>query len=121
MTPAMTPGQPMGAAPSSDDAGDDDTGGTTICIEVDKDGSLTVYSEPSESDAAGAAGEAPENEANENEKPAANIGEALKMVLDLYKSITANTGDKQFDAGFAGTAPKRAAPPQSRGVTGGWQ
>lgn len=50
-----------------------------------------------------------------NGEPVADIGEALKMVLDLYEQVETPEGDQaQFDAGF-GAAPAKAAPPAAAG------
>ncbi len=61
-----------------------------LCIGVMADGTLTVYKETGE-------------EAAEQESPrqsAANIGEALKMVLDLYRAMEPGDGDAAFKGGF---------------------
>ncbi len=62
-----------------------------LCIGVMADGTLTVYKEAGE-------------EAQEQESPrqqAGSIGEALKMVLDLYKAMEPGNGDAAFQAGFS--------------------
>ena len=71
-----------------------------LCIGVMADGSLTVYKET------GA-------EAQESESPrqqAATIGEALKMVLDLYKSMAPQGGDDAFQAGYSADEPEQQRP-----------
>ena len=71
----------------------DPAGSVELCIQVAADGSLSVYKESS------ADGE----EANTTESPrqdAADIGQALKMVLDMYKQLSANGQQDQFDSGF---------------------
>ena len=80
--------------PEADDAGQPATSEGQIaklCIGVMADGSLTVYKETGE--------EAAEQESPR--QPAATIGEALKMVLMLYResSPTANAED-QMRAGY---------------------
>ena len=71
-----------------------------LCIGVMQDGSLTVYKETGE-------------EAQEQESPrqsAASIGEALKMVLDLYKSMAPQGGDDAFQAGYSADEPQQQRP-----------
>lgn len=62
-----------------------------LCIGVMADGTLTVYKETGQE---GAESESPR-------QPAASIGEALKMVLDLYKAMEPGNGDAAFQAGFS--------------------
>ena len=62
-----------------------------LCIGVMSDGSLTVYKETGE--------EAAESESPR--QPAATIGEALKMVLDLYKAMQPASADDAFQAGYS--------------------
>jgi hypothetical protein len=71
-----------------------------LCIGVMQDGSLTVYKETGP-------------EAQEQESPrqnAASIGEALKMVLDLYKSMAPQAGDDAFQAGYTADEPQQQRP-----------
>ncbi len=71
-----------------------------LCIGVMQDGSLTVYKETGP-------------EAREQESPrqnAASIGEALKMVLDLYKSMAPQGGDDAFQAGYTADEPQQQRP-----------
>lgn len=86
MDPSMDPG----TDPSADGAGGD--GSTEICIKVAADGSLSVYMEQGE------------NEAGEDQsQPAADIGDALKQALDLYRQVAAKQGgdpQAQFDHGY---------------------
>ena len=69
------------------------SGGTEICLTVSTDGSLSVYKESAENEGAG----------EQSAKPAADIGAALKMILDLYREIAADGGDAQaqFASGVA--------------------
>lgn len=62
-----------------------------LCIGVMQDGSLTVYKETGDE---GAETESPRQQAG-------SIGEALKMVLDLYKAMEPGNGDAAFQAGFS--------------------
>lgn len=71
-----------------------------LCIGVMADGTLTVYKETGE--------EAAETETPR--QPAATIGEALKMVLDLYKSVQPGGGDDAFQAGYSADEPQQQRP-----------
>jgi len=71
-----------------------------LCIGVMADGSLTVYKETGEE---GAESESPR-------QSAASIGEALKMVLDLYKSMAPQGGDDAFQAGYTADEPEQQRP-----------
>ncbi len=62
-----------------------------LCIGVMADGTFTVYKETGDE---GAETETPR-------QPAASFGEALKMVLDLYKAMEPGNGDAAFQAGFS--------------------
>lgn len=62
-----------------------------LCIGVMQDGTLTVYKETGDE---GAETESPRQQAG-------SIGEALKMVLDLYKAMEPGNGDAAFQAGFS--------------------
>jgi hypothetical protein len=88
------PDMDPGADPNGEGAGDVDTGTTELCIEVAQDGNLSVYMEQGE------------QETGEDQKqPAADIGDALKKVLDMYRQVTAKQGgdpQAQFDSGFKG-------------------
>ena len=86
-----------------DDAGQPATSDGQIvelCIGVMADGSLTVYKETGE--------EAQEQESQRQQ--AASIGEALKMVLDLYKSMAPQGGDDAFQAGYSADEPQQQRP-----------
>ena len=79
---------------------DDDAGQVAeICIAVMQDGRLQVYTEQ---------GSDP-NEAESQREDAADIGEALKLALQAYKRVSADSGgaDQQFDAGFGGQGSAR--------------
>lgn len=71
-----------------------------LCIGVMQDGTLTVYKETGDE---GAETETPR-------QPAASIGEALKMVLDLYKSMQPDSGDDAFQAGYSADEPQQQRP-----------
>lgn len=79
-----------------------------LCIGVMQDGSLTVYKETGEE---GAESESPRQNA-------ASIGEALKMVLDLYKSMAPQGGDDAFQAGYSADEPESPRP-MGRGMARG--
>lgn len=83
------PGQMAPAMPGENEAAE--PAGTEICLAIAPDGSLSVYME-------GAQGE-------EQRQPAADIGAALKAILDLYKRVATETQDPggQFDQGFQGS------------------
>ena len=71
-----------------------------LCIGVMADGSLTVYKETG-----------PEAQEQESPRqPAATIGEALKMVLELYKSMAPQGGDDAFQAGYSADEPQQQRP-----------
>ena len=71
-----------------------------LCIGVMADGSLTVYKETG-----------PEAQEQESPRqPAATIGEALKMVLDLYRSMNQGDGEDAFKAGFNADEPEQQRP-----------
>ena len=61
-----------------------------LCIAVMQDGSLQVYKEQ---------GEDP-NETESARQNASDIGQALKMVLDLYKQMGQGDATEQMSAGF---------------------
>ena len=61
-------------------------GGMTICIHVGADGSLSVSQEPAEQAADG--------------QPVGNIGEALKLALQIYQQSNAGDEASQVQAGF---------------------
>ena len=61
-----------------------------LCIAVMKDGSLQVYTEQ---------GEDP-NEQESQRQTASDIGQALKMVLDLYKQMGQGDATQQMSDGF---------------------
>jgi hypothetical protein len=85
-------GQPTGQPPMSPDT--DAPGAVELCIEVAADGTMTVYKE-----VAGAqGGEMGEQESQR--QPASDIGQALKLVLALYKALPQNGEQDQFAAGF---------------------
>ena len=65
------------------------------------DGSLTVYKDTG--DDTDSASESPPQKA-------ATIGEALKMVLDLYKSMAPQGGDDAFQAGYSADEPEQQRP-----------
>jgi hypothetical protein len=62
-----------------------------LCIGVMQDGTFTVYKETGEE---GAETEIPR-------QSAASFGEALKMLLDLFKSMDPAGGDDAFQAGYS--------------------
>lgn len=79
-----------------------------LCIGVMADGTLTVYKETGE-------------EAHETETPrqqAGSIGEALKMVLDLYKAMEPGNGDAAFQAGYSADENQNQRP-MGRNMTRG--
>ena len=67
---------------------------------MQQDGSLTVYKETG----------AEANEQESPRQPAATIGEALKMVLDLYKSMAPQGRDDAFQAGYTADEPEQQRP-----------
>ena len=71
-----------------------------LCIGVMQDVSLTVYKETG----------AEANEQESPRQPAATIGEALKMVLDLYKSMAPQGRDDAFQAGYTADEPEQQRP-----------
>lgn len=79
---------PSAMDPSSTDTDAPDTG-TELCIKIAEDGSLSVYKEVGEDDSG-----------EQNAQPAADIGAALKMILDMYKGLSQSGGDQAFDDGF---------------------
>ena len=91
---AMQPGPTPGAPEAEMD------GSTEVCIKIAPDGSLSVYAEGGE------------NEGGEQTaQPAADVGAALKIALDLIRKAQAAAGagaapDAQFEAGFAGGQPQ---------------
>ena len=77
---SMTPADPM----------QETAGAVEICIKVAEDGSLSVYKESGEAEGAEAAA-----------TPAGDIGQALKIALDLYRELGASpTGGERggFDS-----------------------
>jgi hypothetical protein len=97
-TTMPTPGADADAAAEGEQPGmetDDDSGQIAeLCIGVMRDGSLTVYMETG-----------PEESEQESQKQTvSDIGQALKVVLDLYKQIDTQGQDaaSQFDQGFGG-------------------
>ena len=92
--------QPMAdpAADQGQGADTDEAGSVELCIEVAVDGSLSVYKEMGDNE---------NGEAAEMKQPAADIGAALKMVLDLYKSLGQKDANAEFDEGF-GQPPSSA-------------
>ena len=62
-----------------------------LCIGVMQDGTLTVYKETGDE---GAETETPR-------QPAASIGEALKMLLDMFRAMDQGDGDAAFKGGFS--------------------
>ena len=79
-----------------------------LCIAVMADGTLSVYKDGGE--------EAGEQESPR--QPAASIGEALKMVLDLYKAIEPGNADSAFQAGFSADEGQNQRP-MGRGMARG--
>jgi hypothetical protein len=88
--PMIPPADPETAADAAA-PGEDQDGGTEIVLKVAEDGSLSVYQEVGEDESA-----------EQSATPAANIGEALKEILRLYKGLSAGDGQDQLQAGFAG-------------------
>jgi hypothetical protein len=83
--------QPAGAMPEAED---DMAGTREICIEVAADGSLSVYTE-------GGSEESPK-------QPAADIGEALQLALDAYKSMSeSQPGETAYKAAFSRDTPQK--------------
>ena len=89
--------QPAGAgmapgAGADSEAGDTDDAGQVaeLCISVMQDGSLEVYRE----------GGGADGETETPHKKASDIDEALKMVLDMYRELTAGGAQDQMQAGF---------------------
>ena len=85
---------PMQTDPAAQgDKPDDDSGQIAeLCIAVMQDGSLQVYKEQGE-------------DPNETESPrqnAANIGEALKLVLGMYRDLGQGDEQDQLTAGYSG-------------------
>lgn len=72
-------------------------GGAEICIKVAADGSLSVYMEGGEGES--------------QPQPVADIGQALKAALELYRSMPQPGGgeQEQFAAGF-GSETRTAQP-----------
>ena len=89
-----------GAAPAR---GDNEAGEIEICIAVASDGALTVYKETGDQELA---------EGAEDRQSAANIGQALKMALDIYRGLGAAAGSEQ--AGFDSVS--KPMPGQRMGV-----
>ena len=102
--PPMPPNQPPtmdqmpGAGQDMAAADNDAPGSTELCISVAADGSLSVYKE--------SGGE--ESEQESQRQPAADIGQALALVLKLYKGLDQQAASSQFDAGF-GSQPQAPA------------
>lgn len=71
-----------------------------LCIGVMQDGTFTVYKETGEE---GAETESPR-------QSAASFGEALKMLLDLFKSMDPASGDDAFQAGYTADEPQQQRP-----------
>lgn len=97
---------PMGAdaelaemSPNSDAAG-----ATELCIEVAADGSLSVYMETG--------GEEAEQESQR--QAAADIGQALALVLKLYKGLDKQEAQSQFQSGFGPEQSQSATPDNKR-------
>ena len=84
----------MGAMPGAGAPAADAGGGTEICLAIAPDGALSVYTK------------GPDGAGAESAQPAADIGAALKMVLDLYKQNAGAAGQQteqqEFDQGFSG-------------------
>lgn len=76
---------PMGGQEMAEPA---ETAGTELCIKIAADGSMTVYKDTGD------------GQGEQTAQPAPGIGEALKMVLALYKGLTAGQGASQQQAGF---------------------
>ena len=70
------------------------TGGTELCIKVAADGTMTVYKETGD------------GQGEQTAQPAADIGAALKMVLDMYKGMSQPGAEQAFDDGF-GAQPEQ--------------
>ena len=65
-------------------------GETELCIKIGANGDLSVYGEGA---------------AQMPEQPAADIGQALKLLLDAYRGMGSKDGqdgEGAFDAGFSG-------------------
>lgn len=72
----------------------DDAGEAEICIKVAPDGTLSVYMEP-----------------GGPEQPAADIGQALKLALEMYRGLDKAdaSAQEQFSAGFGQQTQARSA------------
>lgn len=77
-------------------------GSTELCIKVAADGSLSVYMEQ---------GDMPTGQPS----PAADIADALKQIVALYRQTSTGDSQDQFNAGF-GEQPAPMAGPAKRGV-----
>ncbi len=70
-----------------DDASDRTVGGTMLlCIEVAPDGSMTTYTT--------------QDGVESERRPAADIGEALKALLDAHKASEAGSAEQPLAAGY---------------------
>lgn len=90
---ATAPMMPMDEAQESQYG--DEAGATKLCIEVASDGSLSVYASTNEA-----------AEGGEQRSPAADIGDALKQVLDLYRKLQLPdaSAQDQFRSGYERTS-----------------
>lgn len=99
---------PAAGQPGMDaEAGEAGEAGTELCIAIADDGTLTAYKEVNGQ---------PEGQP----KPCADIAEALKAVLMLYKEMGGSMSDESaaFDGGFGPkpTPPSPATPQTARGM-----
>ena len=76
--------------------GEEQDSGVELCIKVAGDGSISVYKETGEDEAA-----------EQSAEQVSDIGQALAWALKQYKALDSQGSQSQFDAGFG---PKQ--PPQ---------
>ena len=92
----MTPEQPMQPGQMPPEAP-----GYTICLHVGGDGALSVSVEPENQEMAEAQG-APEGE--EQSQPVADMREAVKLILDIFKGAghapDAGAETQEMEAGY---------------------
>lgn len=74
-------------------------GGYCIEIAVKPDGTFTVSREDAKQEAAEMPGQEPAGQS------ANNIGDALKLALDIFQKEGGQAGEDDFDAGFQGGKP----------------
>lgn len=92
----------MPQSPQAAEEAEKTDGSTDLCIRVAADGTLSVYMEQ---------GGMPAGEP----APAADIADALKQIVAMYRQTAASDNQDQFNAGF-GEQPAPMAGPAKRGV-----